>query len=114
MARTSLTPVTAPGGYAGAGAACGFVDADIANGNRVYSTGKELVLARNTGAAPVNVTITSASDPFNRSGDIVEAVAAGVTKVFGPFPQTGWRQADSYLYLSAPSTDIEFVVVVLP
>lgn len=114
MARTSLTPVTAVGGYAGVGLLCVFVDADVGNGNRVYSTGKELVLARNTGASPVTVTITSATDPFNRSGDIAEAIAAGAVKAFGPFPQTGWRQADGYLYLSAPSIDIEFVVVVLP
>lgn len=114
MARTSLTPVSVAGGYAGAAVVCAWADADVANGNRVTSTGRELVLARNTGAAPVSVTITSALDPFNRSGDIVEAVAAGVTKAFGPFAQTGWRQTDGYLYLSAPSTDIEFVVLVLP
>ena len=115
MARTVLVKTTAPGGYAAAGVAVTMAAADVGNGNRFVATGKELLVARNSGAVDRTVTIDSAPDPYGREGDIsAETIAAGAIRVWGPFPLTGWRQSDGYVYVDGSNAEVLFGVIVVP
>lgn len=77
MARTNLTKTTAPGRYSTTGAAVTMAAADIVDKNQFVASGNDVIIAHNTGAAPATVTITSAADPYGRTGD-VEAVGLGL------------------------------------
>lgn len=110
MPRTTIAPVQA----ASAAVALTATAADTVNQNRTPHTGRELIVARNSGAVGRTVTITSA--PINgRLGNIAaDALAAGATKVYGPFPTKGWRQTDNFLYFEANHAEVLFSVVRLP
>ncbi len=116
MPRQTLTKTNAPGSYASSGVKVTLVSADPTNKEQFVSTGKELVLARNTGGSPYTVTINSAPDPYGRTADIASySVPAGEIHVFGPFPVTGWKQAaSSYITLEASNAAIQWAVIVLP
>jgi hypothetical protein len=111
MARTALTPIAAPGGYAAALTAITWTAADVANGNAFTLTGGEMILVNNTDAASHNVTLTSVNDPYGRSGTVTEAVAAGVYKMFGPAKILGWQQSDGKFYLSADHAGVKFAII---
>lgn len=114
MARTTLTKTTAPGFYSNTGTTVTFTAADTVNGNQYLATGRELVIARNTGGSTYSLTIQGSPDPYNRSSVAVKNIASGETAVFGPFPNLGWQQSDGYVYLDASSSSIEIAVIVLP
>lgn len=115
MARQTLTKSSAPGSYATAGVVVTMTAADTVNKEEFASTGKELVIAHNTGASPYTVTITSVADEYGRSGDITAySIAAGVIAAFGPFPVHGWRQSNDKIYLEANNIAVKFGVIVLP
>lgn len=117
MARTVLTKTTAPSPYATAGTAVTFTAADTTNQNRFILTGRQIIIARNTGASTRTVTITSIADPiFGRSGTIsAENITAGQVKVYGAGLATdGWLQTDGYLYLEANHAEVEFAVIDVP
>jgi len=113
MARTTLTPQAGPKQYGGALLAVTMTAADVANKNQFKSTGTEFLLAQNTDAGAHNVTLTSAADPFGRTQDITESVAAGAIKVFGPIRQPGFVQVDGMIYLEAADATVKFGVVSL-
>lgn len=124
MARTAVVPIVPPGKYpvlplSALSAAFAFTAADVANGNSAPSTGREVLIVRNTDAAPQTVTVTSSPDPLNRSGDITTySLPIGSTTpqfaVLGPFPIGGWKQPDGNLYFSGSSANIGFAVIQLP
>lgn len=115
MARQTLTKSNAPGSYATAGVVVTMTAADTVNKEQIASTGKELVIAHNTGGSPYTVTINSAADEYGRTGDITSySIAAGAIAAFGPFPVHGWRQTNNYINLEANNTAVKFGVVVLP
>jgi len=116
LARTNLTKTNAPGRYATTGANLTLANGDVVNGNQFKSTGKELLVARNTdGVTPYYLSVTSAADPYGRTGDISQHdLAPGETHVFGPFPVQGWQQSDGNIYVNAENAAIELAVVVLP
>ncbi|MBW2084435.1 MAG: hypothetical protein JRI54_00165 [Deltaproteobacteria bacterium] len=115
MARATLTKTNAPGYYASTGAALTLAAADVTNKNEFVSTGKELVVAQNTGASSGTVTINSTADPYGRTEDITDySIDAGGIAIFGPFPTLGWQQSDGKIYLEASTADIKFGVIVLP
>jgi hypothetical protein len=88
--------------------------ADASNLNQCAHTGKEVIYARNSGAGARTVTITSVSY-LGRTGHITaESIAAGATKVFGPFSIEGWKQTDGYLYFQAEHAEVLFTVLTLP
>jgi hypothetical protein len=90
------------------------VAADIVNKNRVVHTGKEVIVAHNTDVGAVTVTITSVP-VHGRSGDVTAySLGAGEIALFGPYPTTGWRQTDGYLYFEASDVDCKFAVLKLP
>jgi hypothetical protein len=116
MARQTLTKTTAPGHYATAGVKVTLTAAIVADKEQFVSTGKELVLAQNTGGEAYTVTINSTADDFGRTGDITtHSIHAGEVHAFGPFPLAGWKQAtSSYIFLEASNAAVKFAVIVLP
>jgi hypothetical protein len=90
--------------------------ADATNLNQFLLTGREILLARNTGAGARTVTVTSAPDALGRTGHITaDSIAAGATHVYGPWPNlTGWIQSDGMLYFEGSHAEIEFAVLLQP
>lgn len=114
MAKTTITPVAAPGGLATTGQAWTWLERD-SSGNQFVSTGKELLLAWNNSSTAATVTVTSAVDDLNRLGDVTaDSLGEQVYKCYGPFPIFGWKQTDGYVYCSGSSSDINFGVITLP
>lgn len=116
MARTALTKTTIPSPYAGAGVAATMTAADTSNKNSFPLTGREIVIAYNSGASSHTVTVTSVDDRYGRSEDIsAEAIAAGAIRVYGVgLALEGWQQTDGSLYLEANHAEVKFGVLVLP
>lgn len=115
MPRTTLTKTTCTtNGWPTAGVTATVTAADASNLNQCTFTGKEVIIARNSGAGARTVTITSVTY-LGRTGHITaESIAAGATKVFGPFAIDGWKQTDGYLYFQGEHAEVLFTVLVLP
>lgn len=114
MARTSITRTIIPHSVT-RNAALTEADADNSNGNKFDNTeGKALLIVRNASGSPATITITSVPDPMTgRTGDISQAVAAGVTRVFGPFEPSLFNQSDNNIYVnSSAGADVKVSVVV--
>lgn len=116
MARTTIAAVETGGGYNYDGVACAGTAADTVNQNQTTLTGREIIIARNSGATGRTVTITgSATKGTLRTSHITaDALAAGVQVVYGPFPLDGWLQADGMLYFEANHAEVLFTVLRLP
>lgn len=114
MTATILAKTTAPGAYAAAATLLTLTAADAVNGNRFVAAGNDLLVIQNTGAVQRAYTITSALDPFGRTGTITAAtIEAGEIKVYGPMRTLGWIQSDGYIYFGSSSTEVKFGVVAL-
>jgi len=114
MPPTTLTKTTAPGAYAAAGVAVTMTAADVGAGNQFVASGKDLIIAQNTGAVERHVTISSVNDEMNRKGDITsEAIAAGAIQAYGPYPRDGW-ETGGYILCSADHAEVKFGVIALP
>lgn len=88
--------------------------ADATNKEQVLHTDRLVVIARNSGATPRTVTISSIAY-LGRTGDIGPyTVGAGLTAIFGPYPAAGFRQAGGWLFFEASHLDIVFACVLLP
>jgi hypothetical protein len=121
MARQTLTKLTAPGSFPALPLTADSADlpmtaADTSNKEQFVATGKDLIVAHNTGASAYTVTITSVADGRNRrTGDITSySIGAGEYAAFGPFEKAGWMQTDGKIYLEANNTAVKFGVVALP
>lgn len=120
MPRTTLTKKTAPGAYPSLPISANALDlaltaADVANKNQFAPSGNDLILVQNSGASPYTVTLTSAPDPQNRTGDIATySLDAGEFAVLGPVKTMGWVQADGYVYLEASNASVKFGIIALP
>ena len=118
MARVDIASQTLPTdtNYSGASLTWTADNTAASGGNSTTSTGKELLLARNTsGSTAYTVTITSVADSLGRTRDMTLEIAASAYAMFGPFRQTGWMQtADSKLYFASTNAAIEFAVLKLP
>lgn len=120
MARTALPITTAMGSYpadptANTVGAATFTAVDTAsspNGNSVASTGRELLIVRNTGASGHTVTITANASP----GVTITTYAIAATTVsrFGPFPVNGWRFSDGKLHVNGNHAELTVCVLRLP
>lgn len=112
MARTTIAPVQAD---TDGGVVLTETAADIVNQNQAVHTGREVIIARNSGVTGRTVTITSAPDALGRLGNIsADALAASASKAYGPFPTHGWRQVDGFLYFEANNAEVLFTVIRLP
>ena len=120
MSRQVHTPLAALGSkasdYSANAADLTMTAADAANFEQVAHTGKELIIAHNTGAGARTITIESiASGTLGRSGDITTySIGAGEIAVFGPFQSDGWRQSGSLLHFKAEHAEVELAVVTFP
>jgi len=121
MARSTLVKTTAPGNFPTLQPTANSLDITmaatvVADKTQFLASGKDLVIAQNTGATAHTVTITSvASAKNNRTGDITSySMDAGELAVFGPFEREGWMQSDGYVYLEANHIEIKFGVITLP
>jgi len=120
MPRQTLTKQTALGGYpnlplTATSANVTMTAANTTDKEQFVATGRELVIAHNTGASARTVTFTSTTDTRNRTGDITAySIGAGLIAVFGPFPLEGWRQTDGMVYMEANHAEVKFGVIVLP
>jgi len=116
MPRTTIAAVETGGGYNYDGIVCTGTAADTSNQNQTPCTGREIIVARNSGASGRTVTVTGAATRgTNRTASIsADSIAAGVSQVYGPFPVDGWRQADGMLYFEANNAEVLFTVLRLP
>lgn len=96
-----------------AGQVLTFQAADGTNNNAVTMSGRDLLVVRNTTGGGLALTIQTLADPYGRTGNITETIAAGVQKVYGPFGQTGFQQADGKLYVDA-AAGLDLAVIRLP
>lgn len=112
MPRTTLTTTTAPGSNNYAGVALTMTVADVGNLNDFVASGKDLIVAHNTGASTYTITVTSVADPYGRTKDISAVnITAGAYMVFGPLEVTGWLQTDGKVYLQANNASVKFGIV---
>ena len=117
MARVAIAAQALPTdtNYAGASLTWAEDNTAASGGNSTPSTGKELLLVRNTsGSTAYTVTVTSVADSLGRTRDMSLSVAADAYAMFGPFRQTGWKQTDGNIYFASTNNDIEFAVLRLP
>jgi hypothetical protein len=117
MARTTLNKTTLVGPYPASVPAdsldFNFQAADVANKNQFSPSGDDEIIMWNSGASPYTVTITSAPDPMNRTGDIATySLAAGDIAGFR-IKNMGWVQSDGKVYLEASNAAVKFAIVAL-
>jgi hypothetical protein len=89
MPRTSIAIQSVTGNN---GAQLTSVTPDAVNGNMFDNDGKTRLVVHNGDATSKTVTITGVPCSHGRSGNIVQAVAAGERAVFGPFDQNLFNQ----------------------
>ena len=114
MPRQTLTAAAATGPWPplDAGVLVAATAAHATDKEQTLLTGREILLARNSGATPRVVTITSKADTTTgRVGDVTATVAAGAIRMFGPFDQDGFRQSDGMLYFEAAHAEIIWSVI---
>lgn len=112
MPRTTLTTTTAPGSTNYTGATLTMTAADTGNMNQFVASGKDLLVAHNTGASTYTITVTSVADPYGRTTDIAAVnIVAGAYMVFGPLELTGWMQTDGKIYLQSNNAAVKFGIV---
>lgn len=113
MARTTLTRTAPLGPYPSLQPAANALDltmtaADTSNFNQILLDGPIYVIAQNTDTVDRTVTITSAVDPQNRTGDITTyTISADDILVLKIDQYSGWRQSDGYLYLQASNAAVK-------
>jgi hypothetical protein len=118
MARTTLVKTAAKGPFPALPISADSLDltlaaADVANKNQFLPSGNDLLVMQNSGASAYTVTITSAADAQNRTGDVATySLAAGDIAVF-LIKSIGWTQTDGYVYLEASNAAVKFGVVAL-
>jgi len=113
MPRTVLAKTAA--GTASAGGLVALTAADASSQNYYVSTGRELVIAWNSGATPRTVTITSVADEKGRLGHITaQAISAGARLVYGPIPKDSWAQSSGEQWLEASHAEVKFAVIAVP
>lgn len=111
--RTEITAQALPGGYSGAGSTLSFTAVDVTNKNTFRASGNDLLVVRNVHATLARqVTITSVADQQGRRADVVETLAAGVVKYYGPFRYIGWRNSSGFIDLEG-EVDLQVAVIQL-
>ncbi len=112
MPRIDHTPVAEPGPIDYDGAVITMLAADTTNDEQATWTGRELIIAHNTGLLAHTVTITSIADDFGRTRNVAAvSMAADEYRCFGRFSGSGWKQIDGKLYFEADHAEIKFGVI---
>jgi len=112
MAQTEISAQGAPGFWSTTGLALTFTAADVANGNKTAGTNDLVIVAKNTGASPHTVTITSvALDDYSRTGDVAaQSLAASEIRIFR-LTKNGWADSNGDFLYAADHAEIEFAAV---
>lgn len=91
-----------------------FADMDAANGNYFNSTGREVILVRNT-SADTNRDLTIQGQAVNRvEADVVHAIAFGTFAAYFLNPRRFRVASTGRVELDAAHADIEIAVIRLP
>lgn len=120
MARTALTVQTTiakyPASVSANAADFTFAAGDASNGNYFVHTGKQVIIARNTGAGARTITLTSSVDSLNRLGTITAySIGAGEFAIFPqPLALDGWRQSNGQFYIDVEHAEVTLAVITLP
>jgi hypothetical protein len=115
----ALTPVTIKGPFdaiAANGADFTFTAGDT-NTDTFACTGRQILLARNTGAGARTLTITSVDDAHGRSEDITAySLGAGEFAAFGLglTNQAGWKQTNGTIIVDVEHAEVQWAVLTLP
>lgn len=120
MARTVIAAVTPKGPFPDAVAANDLdvaeTAADAANKQSTPYTGKEVILARNTGVGARTVTFTAKADPYGATSHVTAySIGAGELAVFSfrdGAPR--WQQSDGNIYFEAEHAEVLFTVLRIP
>lgn len=94
MPRTSIAVQSVPFQKS---SAITYTAADSTNGMMFDNDGYTVLLVKNGGASPINVTIRAVTDEAGRSVDEVRSVANGTDAVFGPYRPAWWNQRSTDL-----------------
>lgn len=73
--------------------------ANTTDGNYFINSGHEFLFVENTGGTSVTVTIDYVADKYGRDGEKTVTVAAGTTKVIGPFNKDLYNQAGEQVHV---------------
>lgn len=121
MARTNVPVTTVTrDGILVAGGSVSEVDGDTVNHHVMVNTGREVLQVRNSGGAEYDVTFeTSGVVDGQAVGDRVEAIPAGETHVFGPFPEGIYDQPAGgddagNLHFQVEHADLKLLAMKLP
>lgn len=115
----ALTPVTiiAPFAAVGAGAADFTFAAGSVSTDTFACTGRQILIAYNSGASPYTITISSVDDEKGRSEDVTAySMAAGDYAVFGVglTNSPGWKQSDGTIIVDVENAAVKWAVLTLP
>jgi len=120
VARLVITPAVPKGSYPTLPITADTADIVFAvagtytDGEGWANTGREILLAYNSGASPYTVTISSVAY-LGRVGDVTAySLAAGEFAMFGPFDPKGWNQSDGMVYVVGSNALVKFCVIQLP
>jgi len=119
MARTELTVNSIKGSYPGdisdGDLDISFEAGDDTDGNYYISTGREIVMATNTGSSSNTITITSSDDPYLRDDDIsAYSISGGSYAAIGPLQRTGWANGSGQVNIDVGAADIEIAIIRIP
>lgn len=115
MARTALTKSAASGSNPTVGVAVTMNAGDSTNNNFFPFTGNEIILVVNSDASAHVVTLPSVADDQGRTGDATDNIAAGATKVYGPFKdKTGWLQSGNQMFVNPADATLLVGVITVP
>lgn len=115
MARTAITKIDVVGPYPTLPIAANALDfaltaADVANGNAIAfgNFSRLLLVMQNTNAGAQTVTITTAPDDLNRTGDITDYSIGASEFAAIVVAKRGYRQDSGDLYIDASDAGILF------
>jgi hypothetical protein len=115
MPRVTHTAQVPAGGWATALTALTFTAGDATNKERVKSTGREIIVFRNTGAGARTVTVDSVADVRGRTGSLTAvSIPAGAFRISQMFPQEGWCQTDGYINFEVEHAEVTIAVITVP
>lgn len=114
----AIQTILAPFAAVGAGAAdFVFVAGTVTDGDTYACTGRELLLAFNTGAGARTITIVSVDDETNRAESITAySLAAGDYAVFGQglTNSKGWQSSAKTIRITVSHAEVTVAVLRLP
>jgi hypothetical protein len=87
-----------------------FVAADTTNKEQALFTGKEIIVALNSGASPYTVTVDGVKTKGRAGSVTAYSIPAGEVMMFAP-PIDGWRQTNGMLYFEANNVAVKFAVI---